>query len=70
MLCLFLFASGRGWCRRALAHMRAFCYLLELTAGPNHPDLANGYHRMGKAYQDVGCGMMALRLYHAHSVVC
>lgn len=41
--------------------MRAYCYLVELTAGPNHPELANGYHRMGRAYQDVGSVMMALR---------
>lgn len=49
------------WLFRALAHMRAFCYLVELTAGPNHPELAAGYHRMGRAYQEVGSVMMALR---------
>ncbi|CAN0520112.1 unnamed protein product, partial [Ectocarpus sp. 12 AP-2014] len=47
--------------RRALAHMRAFCYLVELTAGPNHPELSNAYHRMGRAYQDLGSAIMALR---------
>lgn len=46
---------------RALAHMRAFCYLVELTAGPHHPELASGYHKMGRAYQEVGSVMMALR---------
>ncbi|CAM9821839.1 unnamed protein product, partial [Ectocarpus sp. 13 AM-2016] len=48
---------------KALAHMRAFCYLVELTAGPNHPELSNAYHRMGRAYQDLGSAIMALRCY-------
>ncbi|CBJ34157.1 hypothetical protein Esi_1144_0002 [Ectocarpus siliculosus] len=41
--------------------MRAFCYLVELTAAPNHRELSNAYHRMGKAYQDLGSRIMALR---------
>ncbi|CAM9346713.1 unnamed protein product [Ectocarpus sp. 6 AP-2014] len=40
--------------------MRAFCYLVELTAAPNHQELSNAYHRMGKAYQDLGSAIMAL----------
>ncbi|CAN0441153.1 unnamed protein product [Laminaria digitata] len=41
--------------------MRAFCYLVELTAGPHHPELSSGYHLMGRVYQDVGSAIMALR---------
>ncbi|CAN0120777.1 unnamed protein product [Hapterophycus canaliculatus] len=48
---------------RALAHMRAFCFLVELAAGPSHPELSNAYHRMGRAYQDLGSAIMALRCY-------
>lgn len=46
---------------RALAHMRAFCYLVELAAGPHHPELSSAYHNMGRAYQDLGSAIMALR---------
>ncbi|CAN0073846.1 unnamed protein product, partial [Sphacelaria rigidula] len=58
---LGLYYMLSGLYDRALAHMRAFCYLVELTAGPHHPELASGYHRMGRAYQEIGSVMMALR---------
>lgn len=41
--------------------MRAFCYLVELAAGPHHPELSSAYHNMGRAYQDLGSAIMALR---------
>lgn len=60
-LSLFRYRFSVLCTRRALAHMRAFCYLVELASGPNHPELSNAYHRMGRAYQDLGSAIMALR---------
>ncbi|CAM9312088.1 unnamed protein product [Choristocarpus tenellus] len=60
---LGVYFAQAGMYDRALSHMQAFCYLLELTSGPNHPEVAAGYHRMGRSYQEVGHVIMALRCY-------
>ena len=48
---------------KALAHGSAFCYLIELLAGPNHPDICVAYQHMGKLYYDVGFAEMSQRCY-------
>ncbi|CAN0118297.1 unnamed protein product, partial [Discosporangium mesarthrocarpum] len=57
---LAIYYTLLGEYHKGLAHMRAFCYLLEVTCGPHHPELATGYHRMGRNYQEVGHVIMAL----------
>ncbi|KAG5189837.1 clustered mitochondria-domain-containing protein [Tribonema minus] len=50
---LAVFYGTAGSHVAALRHMRAYCYLLELSAGPRHPDLSTSYLHLAQMYADV-----------------
>ena len=51
-LVLFNMFSAAGEMTRAIKHLRAGIYLSEVLAGPNYPELANCYHKLGSIYRD------------------
>jgi protein TIF31 len=51
-LLLFNMLSAAGDMTRAVKHLKAGMYLAEVLGGPDSPELANCYHKLGSIYQE------------------
>lgn len=60
---IFQMLITAGQFSRAAKHLRAAIFLMELLGGPNHVDVASGYHKLGNLYSAIGQHETALRLY-------
>jgi hypothetical protein len=47
----------------AIKYLRACTYLLELVAGPSHPEIAALYLKLGQLFQEVGQGAQTYKCY-------
>lgn len=56
-----LLTDGRG--EKAVKHLRAAMYLMEVLAGPRYVEHSNNYHRLGSLYHTVGDGITAMRCF-------
>ena len=60
---MFQFLLGAGEPSRAIKHIKAAIYLMELIGGKNHLELSNAYHKAGTVYHGVNHLNTALRFY-------
>jgi protein TIF31 len=60
---MFQFLMAAGQPSKAVKHIRAAIYLMELMGGPNHAELSNAYHKVGTVYHGVSDLQTALRFY-------
>jgi len=49
---------------KAICHLKAYVYLVELVAGPRHPEITSAYQRMGLIFQEIGNLGMAMKCYN------
>ena len=56
-----LLAGGK--ISKAIKHLRAAIFLIEMSSGPNHTELASLYHKLGSVYHGADDMETALRLY-------
>jgi tetratricopeptide (TPR) repeat protein len=56
-----LLADGQG--ERAVKHLRAAMYLMEILAGPHYVEHSNVYHRLGTLYHNIGDEITAMRCF-------
>jgi protein TIF31 len=62
-LVIFQFYLAMGDAGRALKHIRAVIYLMQLVGGRNHFELPNAYHKAGTLFHGVRDLHTALRFY-------
>lgn len=60
---LFQFLMAAGQPSKAVKHIRAAIYLMELMGGANHVELSNAYHKVGSVYHGVNDLQTALLFY-------
>lgn len=60
---MFQFLLAAGEASKAIKHMKAAIYLMELIGGKNHLELSNAYHKAGTVYHGVNGLKTALRFY-------
>jgi protein TIF31 len=60
---MFQFLMAAGQPSKAVKHIRAAIYLMELMGGTNHVELSNAYHKVGTVYHGVSDLKTALRFY-------
>jgi protein TIF31 len=60
---MFQFLMAAGQPSKAIKHIRAAIYLMELMGGKNHVELSNAYHKVGTVYQGVNDLVTALRFH-------
>ena len=60
---MFQFLLAAGEASKAIKHIRAAIYLMELMGGKNHLELSNAYHKVGTVYHGVNDLETALRFY-------
>ena len=56
-----LLADGKG--EKAVKHLRAAMYLMEVMAGRDYVEHSNVYHRLGTLYHNTGDEVMAMRCF-------
>ncbi len=66
-LVIFQMLVSSGQVQRAVKHLRAAIYLMELLGGPNHVELSNAYHKVGTVYHGIGDLDTALKFYQEAS---
>ena len=62
-LVLFQMLLSAGQLSRAVKHLRAAIYLMEVLGGPHNVELSNAYHKLGTLYHGVNDFATALRFY-------
>ena len=62
-LILFQMLGTAGQASRAVKHLRAAIYLMEVLGGPHNMEVANAYHKLGTAYHGAQELDTALRFY-------
>jgi protein TIF31 len=62
-LIIFQMLVTAGVLPRAIKHLRAAIYLMELLGGPNHVEISNAYHKAGTVYHGIGDMETALKFY-------
>lgn len=62
-LVIFQMLLSAGQVSKAIKHLRAAIYLMELLGGPHHVELPNAYHKVGTMYHGVNDMATALRFY-------
>jgi protein TIF31 len=62
-LVLFQMLLSAGQQARAVKHLRAAIYLMEILGGPRNIELSNAYHKLGTLYHGVNDLVTALRFY-------
>ena len=60
---MFQFLIAAGEAVKAVKHIKAAIYLMELIGGKNHLELSNAYHKAGTVYHGVNDLKTALRFY-------
>ena len=60
---MFQFLLAAGEASKAIKHIKAAIYLMELIGGRNHLELSNAYHKAGTVYHGVNDLKTALRFY-------
>eukprot|EP00536_Pseudo-nitzschia_multiseries_P004463 jgi/Psemu1/253640/estExt_Genewise1Plus.C_740059 len=60
---MFQFLLATGEPSKAVKHIKAAIYLMELIGGKNHLELSNAYHKAGTVYHGVSDLKTALRFY-------
>lgn len=60
---MFQFLIAAGQPSKAVKHIRAAIYLMELMGGHNHAELSNAYHKVGTVYHSVNDLQTALRFF-------
>ncbi len=60
---MFQFLLAAGEAAKAIKHIKAAIYLMELIGGKNHLELSNAYHKAGTVYHGVTDLKTALRFY-------
>ena len=67
-LIIFQMLVSSGELARAVKHLRAAIYLMELLGGPNHVEISNAYHKVGTVYHGMGDLRTALKFYQEASL--
>jgi len=62
-LVIFQMYLSAGQLSKAVKHVRAAAYLMELMGGPHHVELSNAYHKLGTVYHSGNDLATALRFY-------
>eukprot|EP00934_Nitzschia_sp_Nitz4_P006538 Nitzschia sp. Nitz4//scaffold3_size479765//48133//52644//NITZ4_000019-RA/size479765-processed-gene-0.47-mRNA-1//1//CDS//3329550515//6528//frame0 len=62
-LVVFQMLVTAGQLPRAVKHLRAAIYLMELLGGPHHVEISNAYHKVGTVYHGLGDFVTALKFY-------
>jgi len=60
---MFQFLLATGEPSKAIKHIKAAIYLMQLIGGKNHLELSNAYHKAGTVYHGVNDLKTALRFY-------
>jgi len=60
---IFQFLLAAGEPAKAIQHIKAAIYLMDLMGGPNHLELSNAYHKAGAVHHGVNDLKTALRFY-------
>ena len=60
---MFQFFLAAGEAAKAIKHIKAAIYLMELIGGKNHLELSNAYHKAGTVYHGINDLKTALRFY-------
>jgi protein TIF31 len=60
---MFQFLLAAGEASKAIKHIKAAIYLMEMIGGKNHLELSNAYHKAGTVYHGVNDLNTALRFY-------
>lgn len=66
-LIIFQMLISSGQLPKAVKHLRAAIYLMELLGGPNHVEISNAYHKVGTVYHGIGDLDTALKFYQEAS---
>jgi protein TIF31 len=62
-LVIFQMLLTAGQLPKAVKHLRAAIYLMEMLGGPHHVELSNAYHKVGTVYHGISDLVTALRFY-------
>jgi protein TIF31 len=62
-LVIFQMLLTAGQLSKAIKHLKAAIYLMEVLGGPHHVELSNAYHKVGTVYHGINDLATALRFY-------
>jgi protein TIF31 len=62
-LVIFQMLLTAGQLSKAIKHLKAAIYLMEVLGGPHHVELSNAYHKVGTVYHGINDLPTALRFY-------
>ena len=62
-LVVFQMLVSAGQLSKAVKHIRAAIYLMELMGGPRHVEISNAYHKVGTVYHGIGDLVTSLKFY-------